>query len=140
MPMLALLLALGSGCAQTNSVPASAPGYAQNMVGAAPETGSYVLYRTVGLDQSDKPTYEKVWSVSAQKGERLGFRWVTDEAHRWDKSGAFHLVAFADGDVRDLGPIIVRDTKYVWASADVDLNAYFHHEGGQKMMRTLTMQ
>jgi hypothetical protein len=139
MPVLALLMALGSGCAQ-NSVPASAPGFAQNLVGTAPEGGPYVLYRTVGLDQSDKPTYEKVWSVRAQKGERLGFRWVTDEAHRWDQSGAFHLVAFADGDVRDLGPIVVRDTKYVWASADVDLDAYFHHEGNRKMMQTLTMQ
>jgi hypothetical protein len=140
LPALAMLMVCVAGCATNNGVPATAPGYGDDLVGSAEEGGQYNLYRATGTDHADVLTYEKLWSVNAQKGEKLGFRWVTDQSHRWDNSGAFHLVAFAAGDSRDLGPVVIRDAKYVWASANTDLDGYFHHLDRQRAFKAATLQ
>jgi hypothetical protein len=122
---LLTLTTLLAGCGSGN-VQAVAPAHQERLIGTAPESGQYSLYRATGLDQNAEPTLEKIWSVSASRGQRLGFQWVVDKAHQWDPQGGFHLIAFAGRESRDLGGFIERDVKYAWAGNSDDVMGYFH--------------
>jgi len=139
MPVLATLTAFTCGCGSI-PVQAIAPGSSDTLVSTAPEGGQYVLYRATGFDHAPAPAIERVWAVTAPRGERLGFRWVTDTAHAYDAFGGYHLEAFIGGQVRDLGTFNDHDSKYVWAGSDTDLNGYFRHAGEHRTLQILTLQ
>jgi hypothetical protein len=127
--LMTLTALLAGGCGGGN-VQAIAPGPSERLNSVAPQSGNYNLYRATGTDQGE-PTLEKIWTVSVSRGDRLGFRWQTDNAQRWAPDKGFHLIAYAGGQSRDLGPWTVRDTKYAWAATTDDVMGYFHGRNGE---------
>jgi hypothetical protein len=111
IPIAALCLAILSGCGGSGGVHAIAPGTQDQLVGVAPSTGEYSLYRAVGFSENHDTHVEPVWSVHVDQGQKVGFRWVSDETHKYDAHGGFHLIAFAGGEARDMGPFVTRDMK-----------------------------
>jgi hypothetical protein len=140
LPSVGILLSLLAGCAGTTTVQAVAPAHQADLEGIAPETGSYSLYRAVGLDKAGAPVIEKLWTVRVSRGEKMGFRWVTDRTREWSPEGGFRLEAYADHDSRDLGEFKARDVKYVWAAANADIPGYFHGVAQHQFGQTITMQ
>ena len=123
--LLAALVALISGCGgSSGGVHAIAPGTPDQLVGVAPANGEYTLYRAVNYAEGYDSHVEPVWSVQVQQGQKMGFRWAGDGLHT-DGHGAFHLIAFAGGEARDLGPFKVRDMSYAWAGTSGDVSGYF---------------
>jgi len=139
--LVALVVGCLAGCSSSSreesGVTAVAPAHQSELVGTAPQSGTYVLYRAVGTEQ---PVIERIWSANVSTGQKVGFQWVTDKAHQWDPSGGFHLHAFAGGDVRDLGPFVDRDVRYVWAENNADVAGYFHTHNAQLNMQAAMMQ
>jgi len=123
---LALTVGLLAGCGGSYSgVQAAAPGPQAHVVGVAPDSGEFTLYQATGYMENHDPHVEAVWTVNMSQGQRLGFHWVTDKVHEWDSRGAVHLVAFAGGQERDLGPLVDRDVKFAWGGAHADIAGYF---------------
>lgn len=123
MTLTALLL---TGCGGTGNVQAAAPAPQDQLNGVAPQSGSYSLYRASNTDQGNEPTLERIWTVSVNRGDRLGFQWRSDTAQRWVPEKGFHLIAYAGGQSRDLGAFVNRNTKYAWAASNDDVMGYFH--------------
>jgi hypothetical protein len=139
-PALLLGVALLSGCGGSYSgVQAIAPAGQEHLVGSAPDSGQFTLYRATGYIENFNPQIAPVWTVSASSGQKIGFRWVTDVAHQYAPSGAFHLVAFAGNETRDLGAIEQRDIKYVWAGSHGDVAGYFSNKNASDTIKTLLM-
>jgi len=138
MPSLATLALFVCGC---GSVPVQAvvPGPTDAQMSTAPQGGQYVLYHATGFDHAPSPSIERVWVVTASRGQRIGFRWVIDESHRYDAFGAYHLEAFIDGQVRDLGAFNDHDSKYIWAGSDTDMNGYFRHNAERRGLQIMTL-
>jgi hypothetical protein len=139
MPSLAILAVSLCGCGSV-PVQAVAPGPTDAQASTAPMGGQYVLYRATGLDHAPSPSVERVWVVTASRGERMGFRWVADKSHLYDAFGAYHLEAFIGRQVRDLGTFNDHDSKYIWAGSDTDMNGYFRHAAEQKGFQAWTLQ
>ncbi len=134
------LLASAGGCGGSYSgVQAVAPAGQEQIAGVAPSSGEYTLYRATGFAENYDTHVEPVWTLSVSQGQKLGFRWVTDETHRNDPNGAFHLVAYAGGEMRDMGAFQKRDVKFVWAGSKSDVNGYFHNKGVGETFQTLTL-
>ena len=133
-------LALLGGCGGSGGVHAVAPGTQDQLVGVAPSTGDYSLYRATGFSENHDTHVEPVWSVHVDQGQKIGFRWAADEAHKYDAQGGYHLIAFAGGEARDMGAFVTRDMKYVWAGSNGDVTGYFHGKGVSDTMKTLTLQ
>lgn len=137
---VALAAVLIGGCGGGPSgVEAEAPGGQDRLTGTAPDSGPYTLYRATGFLEDRNASVEPVWTVSVSQGQKIGFRWQTDEARRY-APGGFHLVAFAGGQSQDLGPIEQRDIRYVWAGAHDDVAGYFHSQGVNAQMQILMMR
>lgn len=136
---LGLLICLLAGCA-TRDIQAIAPAHEDDLIGVAPESRAYSLYRAVGFDQASQPTIEKIWTTQVERGQKLGFHWVVDHKEEWNPTGGFRLQAFAESDTRDLGPYIDRDVKYVWAASNADVAGYFGHVAAHKNMETIFLQ
>lgn len=137
---MAAAAALVGGCGGSYSgVQAIAPASQDQTAGVAPSTGEYTLYRATGFSENYDTHVEPVWTLSVSQGQKLGFSWVTDETHRWDPEGAYHLVAYAGGQSRDLGAFKKRDVKFVWAGAKADVNGYFKNKGVGETIQTLTL-
>jgi hypothetical protein len=139
IPALLIGVALLSGCASSNGVHAVAPAGQDNIVGTAPASGEYTLYRATGYMQDYNKQIEPVWTVSASAGQKIGFRWFTDPAHRYDPHGGFHLVAFAGNESRDLGAIKERDIRYLWAGSQGDVTGYFTNMHVSKTINTFLL-
>ena len=133
------LLLLGGCAGGTGGVQAEAPASQENLVGHAPDGGQYVLYQASGF-QNGTPIVVRIWTVNVAQQAKLGFRWVNDPAKRYASEGAFHLVAFADGQTRDLGAFTNRDVKYVWGGTGADIVGYFADKSNAANMQTLTLQ
>lgn len=130
---LTALLVGGCGIGGGN-VQAVAPGPDNRLSSVAPQSGSYNLYRATNTDQGNEPTLERIWTVSVSRGDRLGFNWQTNPTQRWVPEKGFHLIAYAGGQSRDLGPFTARDSKYVWAASTDDVMGYFHGRNAQHSM------
>jgi hypothetical protein len=116
--MLTLGALLAGGCGGSFSgVVAHAPAIQQELAGTVQSSGEYTLYRGTGYIENYDPHTEPLWTITLEAGQKIGFRWVVDEAHQYDPSGAFHLVAFAGGEARDLGSFQKRDLRYAWAGS-----------------------
>ena len=112
-----------------------------DLTGSIPGGGQYSVYRASGFSEgTGGSSVEKVWTVSANGGERLGFRWAYPKNQRWDTAQPPHLIAFAGSQSRDLGPFRDRNVKYVWAGNNGDVVGYFNSENGKSTGRMLTMQ
>ena len=131
---LMTLTALLAGCGGTGNVQAVAPGPNDRLSSVAPQSGSYNLYRATGTDQDTEPTLERIWTVSVSRGDPLGFHWQTDKAQQWVPEKGFHLIAYAGGQSRDMGPFTARGVKYVWAATTDDVMGYFHGRNVQHSM------
>ncbi|HSZ56997.1 MAG TPA: hypothetical protein VK797_15125 [Tepidisphaeraceae bacterium] len=139
-PTLLLGILVLGGCGGTYSgVQAIAPAGQEQLVGTAPDSGQFTLYRATGYIQGHNEEIAPVWTVSASAGQKLGFRWHTVEGHNYDINGGFHLVAFAGNESRDLGPIQQRDIKYVWAGSHGDVAGYFSNKDASDTIKTLLM-
>jgi hypothetical protein len=133
--VLALSTVLVAGCGGSLSgVQAQAPAIQQDLAGTVQSSGEYTLYRGTGYIEGFDQHVEPLWTISLQQGQKVGFRWVVDEAHKYDPEGAFHLVAFAGGEVRDLGSFRKRDMKYAWAGSHADAAGFFGSAGPRYAM------
>lgn len=138
-PLLVVAVALLSGCGgRAAGVHAVAPGTQDQLVGIAPDAGEYTLYRAMGFAENHDPHVEPLWTVQLAQGQKMGFKWEAGE-DVYDGKGA-HLIAFAGDNARDMGTLVNRDTKYVWAGAHGDVAGYFHGNEVNSTVRTLTMQ
>ncbi len=140
-PLFALGIALLAGCGGGPSgVHAVAPAPSDQLVSVAPSSGLYTLYRATGYIDSGDPHVEPIWSVRVAQGQKLGFRWVSQNDQKWDGHGALHLVAFAGGEARDMGAFENRDMKYLWAGSNGDVTGYLHGKDMERAGKTLTLQ
>jgi len=141
-PLFALAIAILGGCGGgSTGVHAVAPGTNSQLVSVAPSSGLYTLYRATGyVDNNSDQHVEPLWSVRVAQGQKLGFRWVSQENKHWDGHGALHLVAFAGSEARDMGTFENRDMKYLWAGSNGDVTGYLHGKEMEKVGQTLTLQ
>lgn len=124
--VLALSAVLIAGCGGSFSgMVAQAPAVPEDLSGAVRSSGEYTLFRGTGFIENYDAHVEPLWTITLQEGQKIGFRWVVDDAHKYDPSGAFHLVAFAGGEARDLGSFQNRDTRYAWGGSHSNAAAYF---------------
>ena len=139
LPLAACLLV---GCGGSFSgVQAVAPAGNSKLSGRAPDNGEFTLYRATGFNEMNAPDHvAKVWTVSVREGDRIGFRWVNDKATQWDPNAGLHLIAYAGGQQRDLGPVRNRDMKYLWAGSQANLGSYWSAEGQKVFWDRVTMQ
>ena len=138
--LAAAALGLLGGCGgTTNGVHAVVPGPEGRMRGNVAGGGQYTLYRAVLNEVSTTPRIESVWTVSASGGEQLGFRYSTVQGQGWNPD-ALHLIAYAGGQTRDLGPYKNRRVEYLWAGSEGDVASYYSAVGADKASRTLFMQ
>lgn len=139
-----LLVGVGllSGCGGSYSgVQAVVPGPAKNLARSAPDNGEYTLYRASGFDEIGRPSkIERLWTISLNEGQRLGFQWVNDPAREYMPFGGAELHAFAGQEIRDLGPYRSRDVQYLWAGAQANLGGYYQSMSTEKVMKKVTMQ
>lgn len=138
------IIALGllSGCgASYSGVQAEAPGPVSSLAQKAPGSGQFTLYKASGFDASGQPDkIERVWTVSLDEGQPMGFKWLSNPAHDFDPSGGAELQAFAGRQALDLGAFRRRDVKYVWAGSQADISGYFQSQAHASGMRAATMQ
>jgi len=124
--VLTLSAILAAGCGGAFSgVQAEAPAIQEDLAGTVESSGEYTLFRGTGFIESYDQHVEPLWTITLQQGQKIGFRWVVDEAHRYSPEGAFHLVAFAGGEARDLGAFRKRDMKYAWAGSRSNVAGFF---------------
>ena len=132
-------IGLAAGCGgSTAGVHAVVPGHSRQMTGQVPTGGQYTLYRAI-THGSQTPRVEPVWRVSANSGERVGFRWATVPRKEYDPEG-LHLIAFAGGQTEDLGPYRNRNVEYLWAGSEGDVTSYFTSKGQEKAFDTVTFR
>jgi hypothetical protein len=143
--LLAAILTL-AGCGGSYSgVQAIAPSVQDEMVGTAPSSGEFTLYRATGYVDGNEQQIEPIWTVSASAGQKLGFRWYTVPSERYSPEyggtggNGFHLVAYAGNESRDLGSFKQRDLKYVWAGSHGDVAGYFRNKLSSDTINVLTM-
>jgi hypothetical protein len=123
--VLALSALLLTGCGGSFSGgQAAAPGAISHMSATVSSSGEYTLYRGSGYIEGYDPHVEPIWTITLQQGQKIGFRWVVDEKHKYDENTAFHLVAFAGGEARDLGAFVKRDVKYAWGGSRSNVAMY----------------
>jgi hypothetical protein len=137
IPAVLIGLAILGGCASNSGVHAIAPAGQDHIVGTAPTSGEYTLYRATGYLDDYNKQIEPVWTVSASAGQKLGFRW--DAVQKFAPDGGFHLIAFAGNETRDLGAIKQRDLKYLWAGSQGDVTGYFENWHTTKTINTLML-
>ena len=142
MMVLLVSVVLVGGCGGSYSgVQAVVPGPAKNLARSAPDNGEYTLYRASGFDEIGRPSkIEKLWTISLNEGQRLGFQWVNDPAREYVPFGGADLRAFAGQETRDLGLYRSRDVQYLWAGSQANLGGYYQTESAGKMMKKATMQ
>lgn len=140
--VLLVSVVLVGGCGGSYSgVQAVVPGPAKNLARSAPDNGEYTLYRASGFDEIGRPSkIEKLWTISLNEGQRLGFQWVNDPAREYVPFGGADLRAFAGQETRDLGLYRSRDVQYLWAGSQANLGGYYQTESAGKMMKKATMQ
>jgi len=115
---LIVLALVWAGCGGSYSgVMARAPGIDKELASTVRSPGEYSLFRGAGFMENHDPHVEQIWTVKLDAGQKIGFRWVNDNAHTFEADRSLHLVAFAGNETRDLGTYKERDVKYVWAGA-----------------------
>ena len=124
--VLALSALLAVGCdGSFSGVQAVVPAIQQEMSRTVKSSGEFTLFRGTGYIEGYDQHVEPLWTITLQEGQKIGFRWVTDESHKFNEAGAFHLVAFAGGEARDLGAFQKRDIKYIWAGSHSNAAGFF---------------
>jgi len=101
--MLALSTVLIAGCGGSFSgVQAEAPAIQEDMASTVQSFGRIPLFRGSGYIENYDQHVEPLWTITLQSGQRIGFRWVTDEPHKYDPTGPFHLVRIPPAAKREI--------------------------------------
>jgi hypothetical protein len=141
----ALAAALGlvaGGCLpHAEGLVASAPAPVSHLTGRIPATGTYILFRVDSIEPTNgRPTsVTEVASYDLQEGAHVGFEWVPDEKSLNTPDEHMDLIAYAGTVRQNLGPIMLQQQKYYWATKD-GFTKYWQDEPGYGFYNKMTLQ
>lgn len=136
-----MALGLVVGCGGSNSgVQVVAPAGQHALQNSVPDDGQYAVYRAYGFNERNFPRHvERVWLVSASRGQPMGFRWKKPE-NPWDPHATLQLEAYIGSQTHDVGTLQHRDEKYLWAGANANLDGYWQAMNNEEVEKRMTMQ
>ena len=131
------------GCLpEATGLVARAPASDSKLSGRIPATGTYVLFRVDSVEPTNgRPTSTtRIASYDLQEGERVGFEWVADQSPPTPPTRTFmDLIAFAGTVRQNLGPIMLPQQKYYWATMD-GWSHYWSSQPGYGFYNKMTLQ
>jgi hypothetical protein len=136
---LAVLSGLVIGCDHP-AVKSQAPGGRQPLAAHVDSEGDYGLYRVTKRNDFGQPLDAKlIVTYHLQKGDPIGFQWVTDKATINEPNAHVDLEAYAADHHDALGPITLTTEKYYWADVN-GWDAYWRHAPVVGFFRVVTLQ